>query len=502
MKIFNAEQISKWDADTIREQQILSIDLMERAAKCCYDWLLTNGFAQNQFHIFCGKGNNGGDGLALAALLLQNKIKVTVYILETGKAGTLDFQKNLQRLHKLTTAIHFIQEGFTMPSFGNDTVIVDAVFGTGLNKPPAGIAGKLIEQINSLHHPVISIDIPSGMFADKSSKNNPVITANCTLSFQQYKMAFLFPENEKYTGQVYLMDIGLSRKFEEASSSVYELMEPGLIKALIRQRSKFSHKGNFGHAALVAGSYGMMGAAVLSAKACMASGVGKLTAVIPACGYDILQTAIPEAMCAVAGSTHINEAIHLQGFTALGIGPGINTNPETRNMLFHLLSNIDRPLLMDADALNLIAMENASNKIPKGAVITPHPKEFDTLFGKTANDFDRLQLAIKKAASLHIYIVLKGHYTAMITPFGKVYFNNTGNAGMAKAGMGDVLTGIITGLLAQGYVLPEAALIGTWLHGLAGDVAASRFSMEAMQASDLVQCISEAWTLIKNYSSE
>ncbi|MFT3911608.1 MAG: NAD(P)H-hydrate dehydratase [Ferruginibacter sp.] len=494
MKIFNAGQIREWDAFTIKEQNILSIDLMERAATACYEWLLKHGLTQKQFHIFCGKGNNGGDGLALARILLENKINTSVYILETGKTGSPDFQENLQRLHQLTNEIYFIQEGFAYPVLQNNDLIIDALFGTGLNKPLEGIALSLVEFINKTVCHVISIDIPSGLFTDKSSRGNTSISATHTLSFQNYKPAFLFAENDASVGTLQLLDIDLSTYFENTEPAAYELLEEDIIKAFIRPRSKFTHKGNFGHAALVAGSHGMMGAAVLATKACLCSGVGKLTAYVPSCGYNIIQSSAPEAMCKTSGENYIEHIENINEYNAIGIGPGIGLNRETGILLQQVFKTKPKGLLLDADALNCLAADKKLLAlIPAGTVITPHPKEFEKLFGHSANDFERLGLAVKKAAELNIYIVLKGHYTAIITPHGKIYFNNTGNAGMAKAGMGDALTGIITGLLAQQYALPEAAILSVWLHGLAGDYAASIFSMEAMQAGDLINCMGNAW---------
>ena len=497
MKIFNSGQIKEWDAFSIKEQGILSIDLMERAAYACYAWLLSNKFTQKHIHLFCGKGNNGGDGLALARILIENNIAVSVYILELGKAGTSDFQENLQRLHSLTSEIHFIQAGFPVPPVNNNDLVVDALFGTGLNKPIEGLALQLIEFLNSTTCPLVAIDIPSGLFTDKTTKGQTAISATYTLSFQNYKPAFLFPENDPFIGQLHLLDIGLSSNYENNEPSAWELLEPGIIKGIIKPRNKFSHKGNFGHAALVAGSYGMMGAAVLAARSCLYSGAGKLTVHIPSCGYDIMQTAAPEAMCKVSGERFIEDIENTGVYSAIGIGPGIGLQKPTAVLLKRIFTAKPAALLLDADALNCIAADKKLlSLIPAGTLITPHPKEFERLFGKTANDFERLELAIKKAAALNIYIVLKGHHTAIITPPGKVYFNDTGNAGMAKAGMGDVLTGIITGLMTQHYPLPEAAILGVYIHGLAGDIAAEKFSQEAMQASDLIDSIGEAWKIL------
>ena len=496
MKIFNAGQLKKWDLHTQNEQGISSGNLMERAARACSDWLIKNGFIHFHMRMFCGKGNNGGDGLALASMLIENNIKTSVYILESGKEGTPEFQEKLQSLHKLTADIHFMQSPEFFPQLGANDVIVDAIFGSGLSRPLEGVSAKLVEFLNKTNNKTIAIDISSGLFTDKSSKGCIAITATHTLSFQNYKAAFLFAENGRYTGELHLLNIGLSPFFETAESVPWEIPELDMLRQIIKPRDKFAHKGDFGHAALVVGSLGMIGAATLAAKACLAAGTGKLTCHIPSCGYEIIQSAVPEAMCRIAGKKYPEE-FENNAYSAIGIGPGISTQKQTAGLIEKILTTHPPSLLLDADALNCLAADKKLlQKLPVRTIITPHPKEFDRIFGTSDNDFSRLELAITKAAELKIYIVLKGHHTAVITPAGKVYFNNTGNAGMAKAGMGDVLTGIITGLLAQNYPLPEAAILGVYLHGTAGDIAAERFSMEAMQAGDLVACLGAAWKIL------
>ena len=497
MKIFSAAQIKKWDAFTISHEPVLSIDLMERAATACYLWLIHNGHTEKHFQIFCGKGNNGGDGLALARLLIQNNCRVTVYILEFGNIGSQDFQTNLERLHQCTTNIHFIQSPEFFPGIENPDIVIDALFGTGLNKPLEGISTALVNHINNREAIIISIDLPSGLFADKSSKENTVIKATHTLSFQNYKLAFLLPENENYCGDVHLLKIGLHENFEQDEHADFELVDKEVINTIYKPRKKFSHKGNFGHAALLCGSYGMMGAVVLSAGACLRSGVGKLTSYIPKCGYDILQTSVPEAMCIIAGEDYILPTPGIEKYDAVGIGPGIGMHSSHAALLSEIFQKINKPMVIDADALNSMAQHPELLKsIPASSILTPHPKEFEKLFGSTSNDFERLQLALQKSKEHNILIVLKGHFSFISTPDGKGYFNSTGNAGMATAGSGDVLTGIITGLLAQGYSPLQACLLGVYLHGSAGDIAAAKFSQEAMIAGDIVDCLGEAFKQI------
>ncbi|MEO6453362.1 MAG: NAD(P)H-hydrate dehydratase [Ginsengibacter sp.] len=494
VKIFSSTQIKNWDDYTIAHQPVTSNELMERAAMKCYEWLIESDFNNFTFKIFCGKGNNGGDGLAIARMLTENKRIVSVYILESGGLGTDDFQNNLARLYTCTQDINFIQSEKQFPQINHDEIIIDALFGTGLTRPPEGIAGMLIHHINKVGATVISVDVPSGLFSDKSSKESIVVKADYTLTFQQYKLAFLMAENELFFGKIIVLDINLHEKFYKQHDARNELIDIDLIRKIYKPRRAFSNKGHFGHACLVAGSYGMMGAAVLAAKACLKSGVGKLTSVVCKKGYDIMQISAPEAMCMVYGNTFIKDFKDAEHFNALGIGPGIGMHESHKELLQLLFKNFKGAIVIDADALNIIS-ENKKllSLIPANSILTPHPKEFDKLFGKSNNDFERMELALTKSQQYKIYIILKGHHTLITTPNNKGYFNFTGNAGMAKGGSGDVLTGILTGLTAQGYTSLEACLLGVYLHGMAGDIAANKFSQEAMIAGDIIEGLGEAF---------
>ena len=498
MKIFSSAQIKKWDAFTIENEPISSIDLMDRAATACYNWLIGKNFGTMHFRIFCGKGNNGGDGLAIARLLIKNNCKVTVHILEFGKPGTDDFQTNLERLHTFTTDIHFIQSADFFPVLNDNDIIIDAIFGNGLNKPLEGIAAALVNHINQYKAAIIAIDLPTGLFADKSSTGNSIIKANHSLSFQNYKLAFLLPENEDYCGEVHLLNIGLHKDFENNEPANFILIDKALIKTIYKPRSKFAHKGTYGHAALLCGSVGMMGAAVLSSLACLRSGVGKITSYIPKCGYHILQPTVPEAMSFIAGEDYILSANGIEKFSAVGIGPGMGNHLSHKKLLTDIFEKINTPMVIDADALNVMA-ENKEllNNIPSQSILTPHPKEFEKLFGKSANNFERLELAKQKSKAHNVFIILKGHYSFISTPDGQGFFNSTGNAGMATAGSGDVLSGILTGLLAQGYSPTDTCLLGVYLHGLAGDFAANKHSEEAMIAGDIVSSLGKAFKQIR-----
>lgn len=495
MVILSSAQIHDWDAYTIRQKPIRSIDLMETAATRCVQWLWQRTLPHQPIALFCGKGNNGGDGLAIGRLLSARGRKVAVYILEAGQKGTDDFQENLAGLHQTPAEIVYLQSPDHFPVLAAGTVIVDALFGTGLNRKLEGLAAALVEKINSYGAEVVSIDMPSGMLADRSSKGFPVVTATHTLSFQCMKLAFMLPENEAHTGVVHILEIGLMPGFLAQLQCDTLLLDIDLIRAIYKPRRRFSHKGNFGHALMIAGSRGMMGAAVLATRACLRSGVGKLTCLTPECGYSIVQSAVPEAMCKTSGDDYITAVPeNLEQYAVVGIGPGIGAREEQLLLVKELLSACTRPILADADALNLLAKHtDLLAQLPAFSIITPHPAEFDRLFGTQPDDFARIETARKSAARLGIIIILKGHHTLIAMPGGNAFFNSTGNPGMATGGSGDVLSGIITGLLAQQYVPEQAALLGVFLHGLAGNCAAKRRSEEALIAGDIVDYLGEAY---------
>jgi hydroxyethylthiazole kinase-like uncharacterized protein yjeF len=495
MQIFATEQIRAWDEYTIEHEPISSLDLMERAAASCFEWLTQEGYNDKNFSVYCAKGNNGGDGLAIARMLAQSGHRVSVNILEFGHKGTDDFQANLARLHETAAGIRFISEEDAIYRTEPGEVLIDALFGSGLNRPLDGLSAKLVQTMNESGHEIIAIDIPSGLFVERGSIGNTIVKAAHTLTFQCYKPALLVPENAEYFGEVHIRDIGLHPDFLKANLSTLQWIDADLISTILRPRKKFSHKGDFGHAALAAGSEGMMGAAVLCARACLRSGVGKLTCHIPSGGNTIMQVAVPEAMCKVEeGSNFITSFSTPEKYNGIGIGPGIGQHEQHASLLEYIFQHYHHPLVIDADGLNVLAKHNyLLNKIPANTILTPHPKEFERLFGKTTDDFQRLSVALEKATFYNIIIVLKGHHTFIATPGGIGYFNSTGNAGMATGGTGDVLTGIITSLVAQGYDAKQAAIAGVHIHGLAGDLAASCLSPEALVASDIVDYLGNAF---------
>lgn len=499
MKIFNANQIRAWDDYTINHEPILSIDLMERAATSCVQWIRVHFPNYRDITIICGRGNNGGDGLAIGRLLHESGYNIKLFVLEGQKYGSAEFESNLLR-YKEIAEITFINSILDLSGIISGEIIIDALFGTGLSKPVEGLVQSIVEYINSSDGIIISIDVPSGLFTDSFQSETAIIKATHTLSFQQVKFSFLLPESICYTGSVHILDIGLSKDYYYETKSSFEYLDRDLIKSIYRKRLANSNKGTYGHSLIVAGSYGMMGAAVLSVKACLKSGAGKVTAIVPKIGYKIMQISAPEAMVIVSGKRNLGETDSLENYNSIGIGPGIGRNENYKDLLYQVFSESKKPVVIDADALYQLGLSNELfENIPAGSILTPHPKEFEHLFGASENGFSAIEIALMKAASYNIFIILKGHYTFIACPDGRGYFNSTGNAGMATGGSGDVLTGIITGLLAQGYNSQEAAILGIYLHGKAGDLAALSLSEEALIAGDIVNYMGQAFLEIGKY---
>lgn len=498
MKIFSAEQIRKCDLDTIQNEPVLSIDLMERAAKSCVDWLLRNTDDDPSFFIFCGNGNNGGDGFAMARMLYQCGFDVNVFIDKDQKKCSKNAEINLNKVKDISGIGVFGFNEVKEFQFGAKSVIIDALFGTGLNRKLEGKSAEIVQFLNQLSFPKISIDIPSGLFADQIfEEGSAVFKADETLSFQFWKKTFLHPETGFFCGKINVLDIGLSQKFIEKEPSQKWVVDKSIIKGIFTPRNDFSHKGIFGKTTIAAGSFGKMGAAVLATKSALKSGSGLTFTLAPKCGYEILQTTCPEAMFLYGGENYISH-FEVEEDSFIGIGPGLGTDSETEIAYLEFLKNYRKPLVLDADALNIVSKNSEYLKlIPKNSIITPHPKEFARLFGKTQNSFERLELAQQKSVELGIYIVLKDHHTQIITPENHVFYNITGNSGMAKGGSGDVLLGIITSLLAQNYSPKNAAIFGVWLHGKAGDLAAEIHSKEAVLPSDLVEELGNAFKILE-----
>lgn len=510
MKVLNTTQIRAADAYTIQNEPILSINLMERAASKCAEWICGRFPNNRPVKIFVGSGNNGGDGWAVARMLNEKGFEVSVYSVKISDKISRDASTNKERLEVLGKVhIREVSAANELPQINNNDLVIDALFGTGLTRPLDGFAAEVVNYLNAFSNVLIAIDIPSGLFGesnfaegDKKVKNiaRNIIKANYTLTFQFPKLSFFFAENEKYVGDWHVLPIGLHEEFLENVKTPYYFIDESFIKPLVKKRKRFSHKGSFGHAYLIAGSYGMMGAAVLAAKACLKSGVGLITTHIPHYGYNVMQAAVPENMVCIDESDYIFTGFpDLSPYNAIGIGPGIGQKSNTCKALLALLETYNKPMVLDADALNIIGEKRELlGKIPKHSIITPHPKEFERLFGETDDHHSRMELQIEKSKELGIYIVLKGANTLITTPEGDCYFNSTGNPGMATAGSGDALTGIILSLLAQGYGSKEAALLGVFVHGRAGDIAMSEMGEEAITASDIIEHFGAAFLSLKD----
>ena len=477
---------------------------MERAALQLTDSIVAEWDKDMKVVVFAGPGNNGGDALAVARMLAVRGYNVSTWLFNTSGRLSDDCKKNRDRLKDVKQVASFVMvtEEFDPPALDAQTLVVDGLFGSGLNKPLTGGFASLVKYVNTSPAKVVSIDIPSGLMTESNEYNvkSNIMKADVTLTLQQPKLSFLFPENQQFIGHVEVLDIGISQEGIDKTDAQFYILEKSDITPCLKRRDPFAHKGSMGHALLVAGSRGMAGAAMLAAKACLRTGVGKVTVHTPACNTLPLQIGVPEVVLDVDSDTNVvSEAVDTDCFKAMGIGPGLGTNENTAIAVIGQMRRAQCPIVVDADALNILAAHKAwLQQIPVGAILTPHIGEFDRLEGVSTDSYERLSKAMLLAERQHAYIVLKGHYTAIITPGGRVLFSPTGNPGMATAGSGDVLTGIITALLARGYTQGEACAIGTYLHGLAGDIAARSLGEESLIASDIINSLPMAFKELSN----
>lgn len=491
LKILNTSEIKEWDTFTIKNEPITSIDLMERACIAFVHWFSTRFNQHKRIGIVCGTGNNGGDGLGIARLLKETGYTIKVWVVKGVAPESKDFITNKQRLLVETAEVMSKPQEVI---FEGCDIIIDGIFGSGLSRVPEGIYADVINAMNRSRAMRVAIDIPSGLFADKHTKGL-CVQADYTVTFQSPKLAFLFPENESKVGQWTVVYIGLSKTFLKESLSKHFWVEKKWIAKHLPKRSKFAHKGDFGKALLIAGSFGKMGASILSAKAAMKSGVGLLTVHVPYCGYQIIQTSVPEAMASVDDEDKCFTSLPKENnFTAIGIGPGIGLESKTAKGLEELLKNATVPLVIDADGLNLLAANpHLLHLLKENCILTPHPGELHRLIGDWDDDFHRLEKAKVFAAQTKCILVIKGANTSVVAPDGRVFFNSSGNPGMATAGSGDVLTGIITSLRAQYLNVLDAAILGVFIHGYAGDLAAWETGQISLTASDIVNSLSAAF---------
>lgn len=509
MKILSTEQIRQADQYTIEHEPIASIDLMERAAAALVPWLKERINKDSKVNIFCGMGNNGGDGFALARLLCEEVIVPTVYLVRYAEKMSPDCETNYNRLKEAgKVSIVEIHSDEDFPKLEQGEVVVDALFGTGLNRPLEGLVAELIDYLNQQTVYRLAIDIASGLLGDAPTTSKSVFHADYTLTFQLPKLAFFMPENDPCVGSIEAFHIGLHPDYLNSAETDYRVMLKPIAASIVHQRPRFSHKGDYGHALLIAGSEGKTGAALLGAKACMKTGAGLLTVLLPKSAWNALQTTLPEAMLyqleddrSDRNQLRFDDFDRLQAFDAIGIGPGLGKAEVTARALKRLIQDCQVPMVMDADALNILA-ENPTwlSYLPQDTILTPHPKEFERLFGATENSFERIKLQREMAMKYHIIIVYKGGYPTTVLSDGSVFFNTGGNPGMATGGSGDVLTGVILSLLAQQYPPSEAAVLGVHLHALAGDLAAEENGQEALIASDITSHIGKAFLALRKPS--
>ena len=513
MKILSAPQLKVVDAYTIEHESISSTTLMERASRAVADKIRARWKVETPIKIFAGPGNNGGDALAIARMLGESNYNVYVYLFNISGTLSSDCQINKQRLLdflavKKTTLgtpnIEFteITSQFTPPKLGTDDLVIDGLFGTGLSRPLNGGFASVVKYINASPATVVSIDVPSGLMCEDNTYNvmNHIVKATITYTIQYPKLAFFFAEHEQYVGEWEVLDVGITDPVTEETQTPYYFTEQTEVQGMLKKRSRFAHKGTMGHALLIAGKKGMAGAAVLSATACLRSGVGKVTVRTPEYNVPILQTCVPEAVLNVDVDPNcFSQSFDTSEYDAMAIGPGIGTGSYTVQAFIEQVSLSKCPMVIDADALNIIGSHRGwISQLPRRCILTPHKKELFGLISTTRNSYEELERTRELCVRQQIYIVIKGAYSAVVTPEGNVFFNPTGNPGMATAGSGDVLTGIILALLAQAYPPDFAVRLGVYLHGLSGDLAVEDLCYEGLIASDLVAYLPKAFKLLRD----
>jgi hydroxyethylthiazole kinase-like uncharacterized protein yjeF len=497
VKIFTAKQMYEADKTTETKEGISSIDLMERAAQQVFAWIENRlQGSQVPIHIFCGIGNNGGDGLAIARMLLNKNYKVICYIVNYSEKRSPCFLTNFGRIKEINKVWpKQIKAEHDYPDLSDEGIIVDAMFGIGINRPLDGWVKGLVKHINQSGAFILSIDVPSGLFVDTATPDlDAVIKANLTLTFQAPKLAFFLPETAGFTQALEVLNIGLDPAHLQKTPTAARLVLKQDAMAMYVPREKFGHKGTYGHALIVGGSYGKMGAVTLATKACLRSGAGKVTALIPKCGYTTIQTSVPEAMVITdTTENHLTQFTLPDNYQVAGVGVGLGTNAETAKGFKTFLSKQKSPMVFDADALNLLAKnKKLLELLPEKSVLTPHPGELERLIGSWKDDYDKLDKAKKLSKKRDSIIVIKGAHTITVYQ-DNLYINTTGNPGMATAGCGDVLTGMITGLMAQGYDPLISAVFGVYLHGTAGDIAAQHLGLDSLIAGDLIDFLGDAF---------
>lgn len=483
MKILTGTQIKEVDRYTIEHDSISSIDLMERASNAIAEWICNNISKASPFLFLIGKGNNGGDGLAVARILFHAGYDCSVYLPFEKEQLTSECAINLERLPS------YIERVTDIKGISNKHILIDSLLGTGVKGTLKEPLLPIIKKVNSLPNQVISIDLPSGMMSEFGNTYQTIIKADITLTLEFPKLAMLLPESGEYCGEIITLPIGLIREYIERSPSLYHYITEHYIQDITLKREKFGHKGTYGHALLICGSKGMAGAATLATGAALRSGCGLVTTHIPYNERFAIQANYPSAMMSLDDEDHFSSVPKdLSKYSAIGIGCGLGQEHQTSEAFKELLAaSYKQPFVIDADALNILADNyHIKQRIPENSILTPHPGELKRLVGEWHNEEEKINLVRRYAANIKSIIIVKGAHTMICLPDGNCYFNPTGNSGMAKGGSGDVLTGYITGLLARGYSSVHAAILGVYVHGLAGDKAAARWGIESMNSKDII----------------
>ncbi|MCM1021494.1 MAG: NAD(P)H-hydrate dehydratase [Muribaculum sp.] len=501
MKLFTNDQIRSIERQVIKNEGVTTIELVERAASAI-SWEIMSRWRQSKkVLIFAGPGNNGADALAVASMLIEEGYTVEALlfnIFDKLSEACIHYRDKLKEMSP--TSLTEITSDFTPPFISTDILVIDGLFGSGLKEPLTGGFQSLVDYINNSSATIISIDIPSGMFAEWNDRilSRNAIHATLTLAIEFPRLAFFIPDNAEFLGEWKVLDIKLASAEVRTEKSPYFLLEKADAHRLIRRRNKFTSKSDYGSCLLAAGSYGMMGAAVMAARGALRAGVGRITVHSPRCGFNALQTGLPEAMFEHDSNDIVITNITLKhDYNVIAVGPGIGTHEYTVRAVEALISAAQKPLVIDADALNCIAQRPSMlDHIPPMSVITPHSGEFDRLFGAHTSHELRLKKAIEKAKYYNIIILLKGYYTTVIRPDGKIYFLNNGTPAMATPGSGDVLTGIISALMAQGYSPDISAALGAFIHSQAGTIAAAEHGEYGVLASDIANATGKAIKII------
>jgi hydroxyethylthiazole kinase-like uncharacterized protein yjeF len=494
MYILSPEQTAKADKATIKLAGISSVDLMETAATNCFQWLHNKLQGENiKIHVFCGIGNNGGDGLVIARLLYKHNYQINCYIVNFSDKRTEEFIVNYNRIKEIGLNPIELNNENDFPEIHTNDMVVDAIFGNGLTRNPEGFTKKLIQYLNNKKVFTLAIDIPSGLFGDKTVTDSAsVLKSSHILTFQTPKLAFLLPENKDFVNTWEVIDIGLDQNYIESLKPKSHYITFTDIIPLYKTRKKWDHKGTYGHSLLIGGSFGKMGAITLASKAALKIGSGLVSAYIPKCGYEILQISVPEVMAEVDTDDELTYFNFKTTPTVIGIGPGMGTSEKTAQGFENFIKDNQLPLVIDADGINLLSKNQLLlNYLPKNTILTPHPKELERLIGAWKNDYEKLEKTVEFSKKHQAIVVIKGAHTVIVNN-DQLFFNSTGNQALATGGSGDVLTGLIIGLIAQGYKPLNAAILAIYLHGRTADIALPKTGYETFTATTIFEYLAAA----------